>query len=267
MSAALVQAVLAADIKPAHAKLVAFVLAWHARDEDGHAWPSIGTLECECAMSRRHVKRAIGQLLRAGVLTVAQPSKGGPRVATTVYAVTIKQVANPVRGRTRCADAPGAPAPADPVRPRLLPGAPAHHENNERNSPKANSLSLKKRGPVSPAGSRAWGARPSAEPAAPMPTDATPPAPAKKTPTAKPSKPASAEDQKRLKTLIWAVLLYPVNRPPAQIDKAKQAIAERLDGISADAFYEQLRNGEADAASVKRVMDEFQAIKAEVGVK
>jgi hypothetical protein len=155
MSAALVQAVLAADIKPAHAKLVAFVLAWHARDADGHAWPSVGTLERECAMSRRHVKRAIGQLLSAGVITVVRPSKGGAHAATTVYMVAVEapgKDANPVRGRTRCADAPGAPASADPVRPRLPPGAPAHPKNNEkRETPSASlSLSLKKRGTASP---------------------------------------------------------------------------------------------------------------------
>lgn len=168
MSASIVQAVLAADIRPAHAKLVALVLAWHARDADGHAWPSVGTLERECAMSRRHVKRALGELLRAGVLTVVRPSKGGAHAATTVYAVTVEapqKDANPVRGRTRCADAPGAPASTDPVRRRPSPGAPARPKNNERETPTVSPLSLKKRGSASPLCAGPDGPR-SGEPAA-----------------------------------------------------------------------------------------------------
>jgi hypothetical protein len=76
----MVQAVMRSTIKPPGVRLVAFLVAWHYNDEDGCAWPGMGTLADEAQVTRDRVKQVLRELKTQGVLEVA--AKGRGRAAT-----------------------------------------------------------------------------------------------------------------------------------------------------------------------------------------
>jgi hypothetical protein len=60
-------------------RLVAFVLAHHARKEDGLAWPSVPTIAKEARIGEATVRAAIASLLRAGELVETGTGPRGVR--------------------------------------------------------------------------------------------------------------------------------------------------------------------------------------------
>ena len=156
------QAVLASDLKPAGVRIVAMVLAWHANEDSGHAWPSLATIAAESGVSRDRVKQVVRLLVDQAVLEIVAKGTGGGRNQTTRYAFCTAWVG---KWATRVAGSPGKSERSDPGSPLPLPGEPASPKRNERSSvsTRQNSLSLKERGSTSSAGSRAGSARPPAE--------------------------------------------------------------------------------------------------------
>lgn len=167
MSARLVQAVMASGIKPLGVRFVALVLAWHASD-DGQAWPSNNTLASECGITRDRVRHCLKALRAAGVVEVALKGAGGARTGTTRYRFAdewVKQWTTGVR-TNQGSSKPGIQEAAEGGSYEPRGGFVRTPNNNERKNPSGSSLSLKTRGAVSPAGSRARGARPAVEPTA-----------------------------------------------------------------------------------------------------
>ena len=67
----MVQLVLASDLKPSGLRLVALCMAWHASDDTGECWPSLGTLAREAGVTRARVKQCVKEMLSSSVLQVA----------------------------------------------------------------------------------------------------------------------------------------------------------------------------------------------------
>jgi Helix-turn-helix domain len=61
-------------------RLVLYTLAWYANDT-GHAWPNSKTLGNDCGLHPTFVRRALGRLVRAGVIAVETHRTG----RSTVY--------------------------------------------------------------------------------------------------------------------------------------------------------------------------------------
>ncbi len=122
----MVKAVLASNVEPSGLRLVALVLAWHANEKTGHAWPSLSTIASEAGLSRDRAKKCVRELRQAGV--IEQVTAGGGSVSTK-YRFTDSWVgAQAPRG----AHTPGVSMPLDRGCPRPKPGVPAHPNKEER---------------------------------------------------------------------------------------------------------------------------------------
>lgn len=146
MSAAAVQAVLAAPLEPAACKLVAIVLAWHANEQTGHAWPSLQTIANEASLSRERVKTMVAALKARGILVVVKASEGGSNKATTVYRFDLDSLRAPGSAATPVRGQPGSPAYGTRFAGNPSPGSPATPKRDERKAKP--SLSSKPRASV-----------------------------------------------------------------------------------------------------------------------
>lgn len=72
----MVQAVMRSKIAPPGVRLVAFLVAWHYNDDDGCAWPGMGTLADEAQVTRDRIKQVLRELKAQGVLEVAAKGRG-----------------------------------------------------------------------------------------------------------------------------------------------------------------------------------------------
>jgi hypothetical protein len=115
MSAAVVQAVLASDLRPLGLRMVAVVLAWHANDSTGHIWCSLGTIADEAGITRDRVKQVLRLLVAADVVEKVTKSAGGGRRSTTTYMFCPAWVG---KQGTRDSSLPGKQG----TRERALPG-------------------------------------------------------------------------------------------------------------------------------------------------
>ena len=73
----MLQAVLASELQPLGLRMVALVMAWHARETRGHIWASLGTIANEAGVSRDRVKQVVRLLVdQAAVEVVAAQLTG-----------------------------------------------------------------------------------------------------------------------------------------------------------------------------------------------
>ena len=66
------------------AKAVLFYLKDHA-DGEGKCWPGIRTIAAELGMSRSTVKRALGELYRAGLVAREERRRGNGSLSSNLY--------------------------------------------------------------------------------------------------------------------------------------------------------------------------------------
>lgn len=111
MSAALVDAVLASDLKPAGLRLVALVCAWHAAQDDARLYAGRARLARETGLSADQVQRWQHELERMGILEVVSRgySANGRKTNTAYVMHKPGAPVPPVKGKRK--PKPGAPMP------------------------------------------------------------------------------------------------------------------------------------------------------------